>query len=120
MPVPTRNTLAIIGAGPIGLEAAAAALDHGFDVHVFERGEAGSHPIAWGHVRMFTPWRMNLGTTSRAHLERSGWAAPEPEALPTGGELAERYLEPLVRLPELQPRVHLHAQVVHISRQGML
>jgi hypothetical protein len=97
-----------------------AALDAGFDVHVFERGEAGSHPIAWGHVRMFTPWRMNLGPASLAHLERSGWAAPEPEALPTGRELVERYLEPLARLPELQPRVHLHAQVVHISRQGML
>ncbi len=120
MLTPSRNTLAIVGAGPIGLEAAVAALDAGFDLHVFERGEAGSHALAWGHVRMFTPWRMNLGPVSRAHLERSGWAAPEPEALPTGRELAERYLQPLARLPELQPRVHLHAQVVHISRQGML
>jgi thioredoxin reductase len=120
MPVPARNTLAIVGAGPIGLEAAVAAQDAGFDVHVFERGEVGAHALAWGHVRMFTPWRMNVGPAARAHLERSGWIAPAPDALPTGRELVERYLQPLGLLPELKPRVHLHAQVVHISRQGML
>src|SRR5213593_1361739 len=98
MPVPARNTLAIVGAGPIGLEAALVALDAGFDVHVFERGEAGAHPLAWGHVRMFTPWRVNLGPAARAHLERSSWTAPDPEQLPTGRELAERYLQPVARL----------------------
>ena len=76
MILPASNSLAIIGAGPVGLEAALAALDHGFDVHVFEQGEVGSHPLAWGHVRMFTPWRMNLGPRSRAHLEDAGWEAP--------------------------------------------
>jgi thioredoxin reductase len=120
MSLPARNTLAIVGAGPVGLEAALAALDRGFDVHVFERGEAGSHPIAWGHIRMFTPWRMNLGRCSRAHLERSGWTAPDPEALPTGEELVERYLQPLARLTELEGRLHLHSQVVHISRRGLV
>lgn len=120
MPLPSRNTLAIVGAGPIGLEASLAALDAGFDVHVFERGEAGSHPLAWGHVRMFTPWRMNLGPASRTHLERGEWRAPDAEALPTGREFAERYLQPLARLPELAARLHTHAQVVHISRSGLL
>src|SRR5206468_5111086 len=86
MPSPARNTLAIIGAGPVGLEAALAALDAGFDVHVFERGEAGAHPIAWGHVVMFTPWRMNWGPSSLAHLERAGWTRPDPEAFPSGLE----------------------------------
>ena len=55
MSLPARNTLAVIGAGPIGLEAASVALDLGFDVHLFERGEVGAHPLGWGHVRMFTP-----------------------------------------------------------------
>lgn len=120
MPSPARNTLAVIGAGPIGLEAAVAALDRGFDVHVFERGEAGAHPLAWGHVRMFTPWRMNLGKASVEHLRRSGWTAPAPEGLPTGRELAEHYLQPLARLPELKDRIHAAAQVVHVSRSGAL
>ena len=120
MPLPSRNALAIVGAGPIGLEAALSALDRGFDVHVFERGEIGSHPLAWSHVRMFTPWRMNLGPVSTRHLQVAGWSAPDPEELPTGGELVERYLRPLGALPELQGRVHSHAQVVHMSRRGAL
>jgi thioredoxin reductase len=115
-----RNTLAVIGAGPIGLEAAAAALDQGFDVHLFERGEVGGHPIAWGHVRMFTPWRMNLGPRSAARLEAVGWQRPDPAAFPTGLELAEAYLRPLAALPELKPRIHTHAHVVHVSRRGAL
>ena len=120
MPLPAPNSLAVIGAGPIGLEAAAAALDHGLDVRLFEQGEAGSHPIAWGHVRMFTPWRMNLGPHARAHLAAAGWSAPDPEACPTGLELAERYLEPLARLPELKDRVHAFSQVVRVGRHGLL
>jgi len=120
MSAPARNTLAIVGAGPIGLEAALAAQDAGFDVHVFERGEPGAHVLAWGHVRMFTPWRMNLGPVSHAHLERSGWSAPDPGACPTGAEYVERCLQPLALLPELEGRIHSHSQVVHIGRRGLL
>src|SRR6266436_8856532 len=120
MTMPARNSMAVIGAGPIGLEAASAALERGFDVHLFERGEVGSHPLAWGHVRLFTPWRMNLGPTSRRRLERSGWTAPDPEVFPTGNELVERYLAPLAALPELTGRIHPYSQVVHVSRRGLV
>ena len=89
-------------------------------MQVFEQGEVGSHPLAWGHVRMFTPWRMNLGKHSRAHLEAAGWTAPDPEACPTGLELAERYLQPLAHLPELAGRIHPFTQVVQASRHGLL
>ena len=120
MTTPAHNTLAIVGAGPIGLEAALAALDAGFDVHVFERGEVGAHALAWGHVRMFTPWRMNVGPVARRHLERGGWHAPDGEGFPTGAELVEHCLAPIARLPELAGRVHTHSQVVHVSRRGLL
>jgi len=120
MTLPARNTLAIVGAGPVGLEAAAAALDQGLDVHVFERGEVGAHPLGWGHVRMFTPWRMNLGPHATRRLKAHGWSAPEPDDCPSGADYAERYLQPLARLPELEHRVHAHAQVVHIGRRGVL
>lgn len=117
---PARNTLAIVGAGPIGLEAALAALDAGLDAHVFERGDPGAHVLAWGHVRMFTPWRMNVGPASRAHLERGGWTPPAWDECPTGAEYVERCLAPLAGLPELAGRLHPHAQVVHIGRRGLL
>lgn len=118
MPVPARNTLAVVGAGPVGLEAAAAALERGFDVHVFERGEVGAHPIAWGHVRLFTTWEANVGPASARLLARHGWTAPPADERPTGAELAERVLAPLAATPELKGRVHEHAQVVAIGRRG--
>ena len=114
------HSLAIIGAGPIGLEAAAAALELGFDVHVFERGEVGAHALAWGHVRMFTPWRMNVGPASARLLQAHGWTAPPAEERPSGQEFAERLLEPLANTPELKARVHTHSQVVYVSRRGQL
>ena len=118
MPETSRHSLAIIGAGPIGLEAAALALELGFDAHVFERGGPGEHVSAWGHVRMFTPWRMNVGPASARLLSRHGWSAPDPAAPSTGAELAERVLAPLAATPELKARVHAHAHVVHVSRHG--
>ncbi len=119
-PPVARDTLAIIGAGPVGLEAAAHALELGFDVHVFERGEVAAHVIAWGHVDMFTPWRMNVGPASQRLLTKHGWTAPEADAHPSGTEFAEQALVPLAETPELKPRVHSHAQVVQVSRRGAL
>lgn len=118
MPNPAPNTLAVIGAGPIGLEAALAALERDLDVHVFERGEPGANVRAWGHVRMFTPWRMNCTERGVAALAAQGWKRPDPEACPTGNEFADLYLEPLARLPQLRERLHTGAQVVHVSRRG--
>ncbi len=120
MTLPARNTLAVLGAGPIGVEAALAAIESGFDVHVFEQGEVGSHPLAWGHVRMFTPWRMNVGPAARAHLTATGWTPPEDDECPTGRDLAQRLLQPVAALPELAGRIHTHAQVVWVSRRGAL
>ena len=120
MPPPSPRSLAIVGAGPIGLECAFAALDAGFDVHVFERGEVGSHPLAWGHVRMFTPWRMNVGPASLQHLARGGGAPPSGNECPTGQDLVERYLQPLAVLPELGDRVHTHTQVVAVGRRDLI
>jgi thioredoxin reductase len=118
VPETSRHSLAIVGAGPIGLEASAMALELGFDAHVFERGEVGAHAQAWGHVKMFTPWRMNIGPASARLLARHGWSAPEASALPTGTELAERLLAPLAATPEMKSRVHTHQQVVHVARHG--
>jgi hypothetical protein len=119
MPACSPTSLAIVGAGPVGLEAALAALDHGLDPQVYEQGEVGAHPLAWGHVRLFTPWRMCVGKHARAHLEAAGWTMPDAEALPTGLELVERYLEPLAALPELKERLHTFTQVAAIGRHGL-
>ncbi|MFN8587319.1 MAG: flavoprotein [Candidatus Eisenbacteria bacterium] len=119
MQTPARQSLAIVGAGPVGLEAAARALELGFDVHVFERGEIGAHLRGWGHVRMFTPWRMNVGPAGERLLAANGWTAPPADECPTGDEFADRVLLPLAATDALRARVHAHQQVVKIARRGL-
>lgn len=106
--------LAIAGAGPIGLAAAFGALDRGWDVTVFERGEIGSALDRWGPVRCFTPLRMNFP-------ERLLAAVPEvdPDAYLTGPEMRARVLEPLVTRTALRDRVRTRHRVTAIGRRGL-
>ena len=110
--------LAILGAGPIGLEAALAAADRGWPFTVYEAAPTvAGHVRDWGHVRLFTPWDLNVSERARAAL---GADAPAGEALPTGHELADRVLDPLAALPEVAPHVRTGTQVRAIGRQGLL
>ena len=90
-----KKRIAIIGAGPIGIEAALAAISTGFDVEIFERGELADSVRKWGHVRMFSPFGMNSSPEGRARLERCGFALPQNEALLSGAEFVQSYLTPL-------------------------
>jgi cation diffusion facilitator CzcD-associated flavoprotein CzcO len=114
--------VAILGAGPIGLDAALACAERGWPCTVFEAGDrVGGNVRAWGHVRLFTPWSMNVSPRMRDALERAGIAVPAGEHdYPSGAELAERLLEPLAALPVLAENLRLRTAVVAISRQGML
>jgi hypothetical protein len=51
-------------------------------------------------------------------LEPSGWTLPDPEGAPSGGDIFERYLEPLAALPQIAPHIHLGARVTAIGRHG--
>ena len=51
------QTIAIIGAGPVGLAAAAHVIERGLDPVVLEKGPAVGHAVRqWSHVPMFSPW----------------------------------------------------------------
>jgi len=116
-----RNRLAVIGAGPIGLEAALHASAAGFDVHVFERGTIAENIRNWGHVRLFSPFGMNASLHGQHEVARIT-ASPLPleDALLTGHEYAERYLLPLSRLPQLAQRVHEQTEVLAVGRSRLL
>src|SRR6266508_2891574 len=108
----------VVGAGPVGLAAAAHLLERGLDPLVIEAGEVGAGVASWAHVRVFSPWRHNLDAAAVRLLARTGWVAPDPGAYPTGAELRERYLLPLAATPELAPRLRLGTRVVAITRHG--
>jgi thioredoxin reductase len=110
----------VIGAGPVGLAAAAHLLARGLDPIVFEAGDAvGASMREWGHVRVFSPWEFNLDPVAVELLERDGWNAPERDGYPTGAEIVERYLEPLAATPEIAPTIHLGARVTGVTRAGI-
>jgi NADPH-dependent 2,4-dienoyl-CoA reductase/sulfur reductase-like enzyme len=109
--------IAILGAGPIGLEAALAAAERGDDFTVFEAAPTvGGYVRRWGHVRTFTPWDMNVSPRARAALPD----APRGDALPTGDEIAEDLLEPLAALPALRGRIRCATRVLAVGREGLL
>ncbi|STX33344.1 FAD-dependent oxidoreductase [Kocuria rosea] len=108
----------VIGAGPVGLAAAAHLLERGLTPLVLEAGGTiGAAIRDWGHTRLFSPWRYNIDTAAARLLETQGWTAPDPEDLPTGAELVERYLQPLAGL--LAGRIRTGARAVAVSRTGM-
>lgn len=120
MAVTTTLPVAVIGAGPIGLAAAAHLLERGLEPLIFEAGPtAGAAIEQWRHIRLFSPWQYNTDAAAVRLLAGTGWEAPEPAALPTGGELIDRYLTPLAALPGIASRLHAGARVTAVTRQGM-
>jgi hypothetical protein len=114
-----RLPIAIIGAGPTGLSAAAHVLARGGTPLVFEMGSSvGTSVRAWSHVRVFSPWKYLVDPVMRRMLEAAGWSAPMSEGLPTGGELVERLLEPFAELPDVAPHLRFNSRVVAVARHG--
>ncbi len=111
--------VAIIGAGPVGLAAAAHLLRRGETPLVLEAGpSAGASVLQWGHVRLFSPWRYLLDREAAALLETNGWHAPDPDSYPTGRELVEQYLLPLAQVPQMRAHLSLYTRVLSVSRRG--
>ncbi|MGW4929914.1 NAD(P)-binding domain-containing protein [Agromyces sp. NPDC004153] len=112
--------VAIVGAGPIGLAAAANLVQRGIDFVIFEAGDDIASSIRqWGHTRLFSPWKHVVDPASRELLAATGWELPAPESLPTGAELVEQYLEPLAALEPIGSRIRTGVTVDAITRQGM-
>jgi len=80
--------VAVIGAGPVGLAAAAHLLVRGETPLVLEAGATvGASVLAWGHVQLFSPWRYVVDAAAERLLKEAGWQAPPPDTYPTGREL---------------------------------
>ncbi len=112
--------VAVLGAGPVGLAAAAHLLERGIPPLLLEAGDGvGANFRSVSHVRLFSPWRYNVDKAARRMLEAAGWRMPEADALPTAGEMLAHYLEPLAALPGVAATLHLRHRVVAITRAGV-
>jgi cation diffusion facilitator CzcD-associated flavoprotein CzcO len=109
----------VIGAGPVGLAAAAHLLRRGLVPRIFEAGDSvGAGMSTWSQVRMFSPWRYAIDAAARELLEaHGGWTAPDPEAFPTGREVVQQYLRPLAAVPSIAAALSTGARVTAVARQ---
>lgn len=113
--------VAILGAGPVGLDAALAASERGWPFTVYEAGPApAAHVRRWGHVQLFSPWSMNASRRMRERLSERGVHVPSGDECPTGDELVTRLLGPVADLPEVSDRLRIDTRVVAVGRKGLL
>ena len=113
------KTVAVVGAGPVGLAAAAHILARGMKPIVLEAGDSVAHAVRqWGHVQLFSPWEYNIDRAAEQLLAPTGWNSPDPHQYPTGAELVERYLEPLATRTALADHIRTSSRVTDISRVG--
>ncbi|MFQ5348926.1 MAG: FAD-dependent oxidoreductase [Thermoanaerobaculia bacterium] len=116
-----RPHIAILGAGPTGLEAALAAIDGGFPFTLYEADEGVAGDIRrWGHVRLFTPWSLNVSPRMRRHLYSAGIEVPDTDDCPLGSELVARLLEPLAALSQLAPHLHTATRVLEVGKEQLV
>ncbi len=107
----------VIGAGPAGLAAAAHLVERGLKPLVLEAGpHAGAAVREWAHVRLFSTWSELTDPAADKLLAPTGWTKPDPAAYPSGGDWAERYLQPLA--DALGDRVRYGTRVTGVSRAG--
>ena len=115
---PDALPVVVIGAGPVGLAAAAHLADRGLPFVVLEAGrEPGAAVLQWGHIRTFTPWRYLTDPTAEKLLAPTGWTRPGTTVPPTGAELVDHYLRPLAAL--LADGIRYGHRVLAVSRDGM-
>jgi hypothetical protein len=115
---PRSTRIAIVGAGPVGVEAALYAKALGYAPRVYESGEAGHNLSRWGFVRLFSPWKLDVSPLGLAELKRRGLCPGSSEACPTGDEFLQQYVRPLAE--SLQDSLVTGAEVLAISRLGLL
>lgn len=111
-------SIAIVGAGPLGLEAALYGKFLGYKVTVLERGEVADNVADWQHVTMFTPFSMLHSSLARQAIETqdSAHGFPDNDDLISGATWRDTYLKPLAHSDLLRRSIQTHCEVISIAR----
>src|SRR5688500_5367039 len=111
----SKPRIAILGAGPVGLEAALAAAEGGYPFTVYEAApSAEGNSRFWGHCQMFAPWDLNVSLCMRRRI-----LAPSGSECPTGQELAGLLLDPNATHRVIEPYLRLGTRAPSLGREGL-
>ncbi len=115
--------IAILGAGPIGLEATLYARYLGYQVDLIERGSSpAENMLLWGHVRLFTPFSKNVSPLGMAALQAQdpAWQPPAADQLLTGAEFQQEYLLRLAESDLVAGPLQCETEVLAVGRKDWL
>ena len=116
--IDTPATVAVIGGGPVGVEAALYARFLGYFVILFDARRVGSRLVRWGEFPMNVPFGEATSTLGLAALEAQGVAQDLPDAnsIVTYREYIEKYVTPIAKSDLLEECIHINSPVISVSR----
>lgn len=122
MAIDTPARIAVLGAGPIGLEAALYARFLGYDVVIFERGEVAHAVRRSAHIRLFAPFALNRSPLGLAAIQAQddNYAPPAAGDFLTGREWLDKYLLPLSQTDLLSDHLRLGTTVLAVGKEELL
>ena len=110
--------VAVLGAGPVGLAAAAKLIERRMPFVIVEAAsQVGAHLLDYGHVRLFSTWQKNIDMTMARLLAATGWLAPRATELPLAREVVQCVLAPFASLPAVASVLKLNTRVVSVTRE---
>ena len=115
----TRH-LAIIGAGPIGVETAARFADTDWTIALYEADSIGAHVQQWGHVDLFSSWELNRSRWGRRRLRDAGAELAPDGEYPSGKAYVEKYLLPLAETLSDDVSIYRQTRISGIARRKLL
>ena len=116
--VESPATIAIIGAGPVGLEAAIYARFLGYFVTIFEERRVAHRMLDWHDRPLAVPVSECTTTLGHAAIKAQypEYQRRPPEHVYTGKSFAEEYLIPLAKNDLLFDDIHFLSPVTDVSR----
>ena len=111
-------TIAILGGGPLGIEAALYARFLGYHVSIFESRRVAHRMLDWNNRSLCLPASELTTSLGIAALRAQYPDMPDidPERMLTGKEYAEEYLLPLAKTDLVFDDIHFLSPVSDISR----
>ena len=116
------HRVGVIGSGPSGIEATRVLTKMGFSVTCYEAGQhVASGLNAYRHVKMFTPWHINVSEDALEDLEEAGGSVDVNQAeTPLIGDMVDQYLRVLASHPRLAPCFATGQTVIQVGRENAL